>query len=306
MTEVRYLDYETVVAINANHGGAGAGVRDEHGIRAALGRAESSFGGLDVFPSLADKAAAILHGLSSTQCFHDGNKRTAWIAAKLFLAVNGHMLRRKEDVEAEAFVLSIATGAFDQDGEPFRPVNKAAEWYRAGHRKPTDRRIDALLAQGAAAQQVYPDLGIGNGLYDISGAFMSGVNVTASEGVLVAMTFIAQLRGFADDAGRTVTLRLDIDPEDSEIARLCVVPPDSEFFNSDGTLARSISEEDLLPVLDMPTRIAPAMQDDWQENQVLPNILNASLDVLVRKPGRVRLRLFVEDELARVFNVTFH
>ncbi|WP_315771546.1 type II toxin-antitoxin system death-on-curing family toxin [Rhodococcoides kroppenstedtii] len=72
----RYLDTETVVAVNARQDG-GVGVRDRAGVEAAVNRAASSFGGVDTFESLWQKAGAYLHGLASTQSFLDGNKRTA-------------------------------------------------------------------------------------------------------------------------------------------------------------------------------------------------------------------------------------
>lgn len=50
----RYLDTETVVAINARQDG-GVGVRDRAGVEAAVNRAASSFGGVDTFESLWQK-----------------------------------------------------------------------------------------------------------------------------------------------------------------------------------------------------------------------------------------------------------
>ena len=43
-------------------------------------------------PDAADLAAASAYGLASNHGFLDGNKRTAWVTARLFLADNGQRL----------------------------------------------------------------------------------------------------------------------------------------------------------------------------------------------------------------------
>ncbi|MGB7381922.1 MAG: Fic family protein, partial [Rhodococcus sp. (in: high G+C Gram-positive bacteria)] len=134
----RYLDLDTVLAINLENGGPGAGVREREGVEAAIGRPYSSGFGQDLFPTLWDKAAVYLHGLSSTQYFHDGNKRTAWLVAVTFLELNGIVIRNVPDVEAEAFVLCVAKELFTNEDEPDRTIEMAAEWFRTRHE--TQRR----------------------------------------------------------------------------------------------------------------------------------------------------------------------
>lgn len=145
--EFVYLDFDTVAAINAEHGGSGAGVINENGIRAQLGRAEGGAFGVDPYPTVIEKAAVILHGLSTTQYFADGNKRTAWLAAKLFLGLNAHHLRNVAPIAAEAFVLAIATKAFENDDEPGRGITKASEWYNSARLTASDRLDFAVLAE---------------------------------------------------------------------------------------------------------------------------------------------------------------
>jgi hypothetical protein len=64
----------------------------------------------------------LLHGIASKQVFSDGNKRTAWLAALAFLELNGIEIRHVPGIEAEPFVLSVATGTFE--------VPQAAEWFK--------------------------------------------------------------------------------------------------------------------------------------------------------------------------------
>jgi death-on-curing protein len=65
--------------------------------------------GKDAYPSIWDKAAALLHSLATTQSLADGNKRTGWAACWLLLGLNGHHISPVLDVDAaEAFVQAIA------------------------------------------------------------------------------------------------------------------------------------------------------------------------------------------------------
>lgn len=86
-----------------------AGVRDHGLLDSAVHRPLQSILGADAYPSLFDKAAALLESLVKNHCFHNGNKRTAYLVAKSFLLLNGHHLRmeRKHAVE---FIVDIAIG----------------------------------------------------------------------------------------------------------------------------------------------------------------------------------------------------
>lgn len=128
MTE--YLSVDSILAINEAHCGAGAGVRDREGLEGTIGRPSSGSFEHEFFPDLWTKAAAYLHGLSSTQYFHDGNKRTAWLAATVFLRINGVRVPHVPDVESEAFVLAVAKDLFTTSDEPDRTIEMAAEWFR--------------------------------------------------------------------------------------------------------------------------------------------------------------------------------
>ena len=65
--------------------------------------------GEDAYPTLFGKAAALLHSLSSNHSLVDGNKRTGWASAIVFLDINGHPLKEPLDEDAaEEFVLAVA------------------------------------------------------------------------------------------------------------------------------------------------------------------------------------------------------
>ncbi len=94
------------------HGGA-SGLRDEGMLESALARPEQKhhYGEEDLFVL----AAAYLFGLAKNHPFVDGNKRTAWVAADLFLYFNGYSVEADPHDVIE-FVLSVAAGTIDEVG----------------------------------------------------------------------------------------------------------------------------------------------------------------------------------------------
>lgn len=127
---VRYLTAQQLVAINSAQDG-GVGVADRAGVERNAHRPQSSFGGQDTFPDVWAKAAAYLHGIATTQYFTDGNKRTAWLAANMFLDANGSELPYVPEIEAETFVQAVAQRVFDTEEDRSATVSKAADWFRS-------------------------------------------------------------------------------------------------------------------------------------------------------------------------------
>ncbi|HUZ53655.1 MAG TPA: type II toxin-antitoxin system death-on-curing family toxin [Streptosporangiaceae bacterium] len=106
-----YLDLEEVLAIHdALLQGVGE-IRDVGSIQSALGRPQATAFGEDAYPTVFEKAAALMQSLACNHGWVDGNKRTAWVATMTFLDVNGHRLDPEFDVDAaEEFVVAIAEG----------------------------------------------------------------------------------------------------------------------------------------------------------------------------------------------------
>ncbi|NGM85301.1 type II toxin-antitoxin system death-on-curing family toxin [Paenibacillus sp. 7124] len=88
-----------------------AGIKDHALLDSAVHRPEQSLFGEDAYPSLFEKAAALLESLVKNHCFHNGNKRTAYLAVKSFLMVNGYLLRM-ERLFAVEFIVDIAKGEY--------------------------------------------------------------------------------------------------------------------------------------------------------------------------------------------------
>ena len=115
MNEPIWLRLEAILAAHddqlAEHGG-GVGVRDQGLLESALARPLNlhAYGE----PSLPKLAAAYAFGIARNHPFVDGNKRTALVAAELFLGLNGMDLTAT-DVECVEVFLSLAAGELGED-----------------------------------------------------------------------------------------------------------------------------------------------------------------------------------------------
>ncbi len=92
-----------------------AGVKDHGLLESAIHRPQQSLFGEDAYPTLFDKAASLLESLVKNHCFHNGNKRTAYLVTKSFLMLNGYHLRMNREYAVE-FVVDIAKGIHSSDG----------------------------------------------------------------------------------------------------------------------------------------------------------------------------------------------
>lgn len=109
-----YLDRDDLLTIAARVNGGSPAVREMGLLDAAIARPQSTVFGVDAYPTLFEKAAALLHSIARNPALVDGNKRTAWAATWLFLGYNGIGLQRGFDVDAaEALMNDTATGAHD-------------------------------------------------------------------------------------------------------------------------------------------------------------------------------------------------
>ena len=93
------------------HGGL-PGIRDEHALEAALARPQQKHH-YEPDADLATLAAAYAFGLAKAHPFNDGNKRTAFLAAMIFLGVNGKDLDATE-AEVVQVMTALAAGSLTE------------------------------------------------------------------------------------------------------------------------------------------------------------------------------------------------
>jgi death-on-curing protein len=110
---VEYLGLEDLLGLVS---ALGAGpVRDLGLLDSACHRPQAGFFGQEAYPTLAGKAAALMHSLAGNHSLVDGNKRLALLATVVFLRINGHC-RDLSDDEAFDLTVSVAAGQLDADG----------------------------------------------------------------------------------------------------------------------------------------------------------------------------------------------
>ena len=111
-----WLEKALVLAIHdrqlAEHGGS-AGVRDETLLESALARPQQLFAYGDPPPDLAELAACLAFGLARNHPFVDGNKRTAYVAYRTFLALNEIELVASDE-EKYLTMLALAEGKLSE------------------------------------------------------------------------------------------------------------------------------------------------------------------------------------------------
>jgi death-on-curing protein len=117
-----WLDAKVALAVHdrqlAEHGG-GQGVRDAALLESALARPRNRWGyGEDDRCALA---AAYAFGIARNHPFVDGNKRTAWVFARLFLALNGADLRFAPEDAVQA-MLALAGDELSEEA--------MTDWFR--------------------------------------------------------------------------------------------------------------------------------------------------------------------------------
>lgn len=103
-----YPTTEDAIRINGLQLGGDAAVRDVGLVASAVARPATVAFGVEAYPVVDGKAAALLHSIVCNHPFVDGNKRTAWVACEAFLLVNGYRIPLTDD-EAFDLVLRIAT-----------------------------------------------------------------------------------------------------------------------------------------------------------------------------------------------------
>jgi death-on-curing protein len=104
----RSISADDLIDINAAVLGGTALVRDAGLVSSAAIRPDTYAFGVEAYPTIDEKAAALLHSVICNHAFIDGNKRTGWVAARVLLALHGKGPGLTED-EAYELVIRIAT-----------------------------------------------------------------------------------------------------------------------------------------------------------------------------------------------------
>ncbi|WP_214978557.1 type II toxin-antitoxin system death-on-curing family toxin [Curtobacterium sp. ISL-83] len=248
---------------------------DEGGVRGILARPFSGHIDGEFFPTLWDKAAALLHGFATTQYFEDGNKRTAWVISQTFLRLNGVRPLPVAPIHSEVLMLATAANALE--------VSHISEWLfsESGVRFDDvyDGRVEFMfLAAGAE--------------HDESGATLSAWGLGLAGYVL------------PDFDGTAVTLRLAVctrihwttedDGVDHEVTARIV-----EHVEQAGTetilASNSYSQ---MPVIQS--------GHQYQKSERIPALVRMYLEPEFVKVGSYEVQLLIDGELAATKTFAFN
>lgn len=115
---MRYLTLGEVLEIQRrvlHQTGGSPGVRDLAALESALAQPRITFEGRDLYPTVIEKASALMFSLVENHGFVDGNKRTGHAAGEVFLLLNGYELEANVE-EQECVMLELASGVLGRDG----------------------------------------------------------------------------------------------------------------------------------------------------------------------------------------------
>lgn len=109
------------------------GTKDLHLLESACARPFATFNGKDLYPSDYEKGAVIFHGIISSHCFHNGNKRTALLSALYYLGENNIWVDNCDNDEMFEFTRRIA--AHEIAEERSNEVGVIVEWLERHSRR---------------------------------------------------------------------------------------------------------------------------------------------------------------------------
>lgn len=94
--------------------GGASELRDLGVLQSAMAQPRTTFGGSELYPTLEEKATALMFSLIQNHPFIDGNKRLGYAAADAFLVLNGfHLVASLDD--AERIVVGVASGQVSRE-----------------------------------------------------------------------------------------------------------------------------------------------------------------------------------------------
>lgn len=111
----RYLTLDNLLQIASAATDGDPPVRDLGLLEAAADRPRTTVFGLDAYPTIQTKAAALLQSIARNHALVDGNKRTAWLATFVFYDLNGYELDTPDDDGPVDLVLDVVSQHLEVD-----------------------------------------------------------------------------------------------------------------------------------------------------------------------------------------------
>jgi death-on-curing protein len=107
---IEYLDLEDLLDLAERLFGPTPPIRDVGLLGSAVARPQTTAYGADAYPDLWTKAAALLLSIVNNHALVDGNKRLGWLAAAVFLDINGIDVSVASNDDVYELVMDVAGG----------------------------------------------------------------------------------------------------------------------------------------------------------------------------------------------------
>jgi death-on-curing protein len=114
---MRYLTQDEVLELHQaiiDRSGGSSGIRDFGALQSAVAQPKMTFAGVDLYPTIEEKVAALGFSLIGNHPFMDGNKRVGHAAMETFFVLNGCEIKATQD-DAERFILGVAAGKISRN-----------------------------------------------------------------------------------------------------------------------------------------------------------------------------------------------
>lgn len=111
-----FLELDDLIAAARAFLGHRPEVRDAGLLESALARPRTTVFGKDAYPTIHQKAAALVSSLVANHALVDGNKRLGLVAVRLFYALNGYVFVAPDGAKFD-LIMAIADGRLRNVGE---------------------------------------------------------------------------------------------------------------------------------------------------------------------------------------------
>ncbi len=110
---VEFLDLDDLLELARRLLGDPPPVRDVGLLASAVARPQTTVGGEDAYPPTWETAGGLLQSIVGNHALVDGNKRLGWLAAAVFLELNGASVSHASNDDVYDLVMEVASSRLD-------------------------------------------------------------------------------------------------------------------------------------------------------------------------------------------------
>lgn len=110
---VEFLDLDDLIDLARRLLGDPPPVRDVGLLTSAVARPQTTVGGVDAYPTIWLKAAALLQSVVGNHALVDGNKRLGWLATAVFFEINEASVAAAGNDDVYVLVMQVARSELD-------------------------------------------------------------------------------------------------------------------------------------------------------------------------------------------------